>query len=166
MVCERELSSDFNPKKILDQIKSSYQKAPHFKDVFLLLESIFYDNETNLFKYILNSVTAVNNYTGIRTEIVISSTINIDHPLKSEDKVLALCKALDAGIYYNSIGGMELYSKERFHRMGIDLKFIKTDAIHYKQFKNDFVPWLSIIDVLMFNTKEEVGVMLNKYTLL
>ena len=165
MVCERELSSEYQPKKMLGQIKSSYQKAPYFKEVNLLLESILYAGETNLFKYIFHSVKAINNYAGINTEMVISSTITIDHQLKSEDKVLAICKALSADTYYNAIGGKELYSKERFHNLGIDLKFISSDYVQYQQFNNAFVPWLSIIDVLMFNSKEELGVMLKKYTL-
>jgi len=165
MVCERELSSEYHPKKMLDQIKSSYSKAPYFKEVILLLESILFSTETNLFNFIYHSVKAISDFTGINTEIVVSSTVNIDHQLKSEDKVLAICKALSADSYYNAIGGKELYSKERFRDAGIDLKFISSDAIQYQQFKNDFVPWLSIIDVLMFNAKEEVKRMLKKYTL-
>jgi len=164
-VCERELSTDYNPKKVIEQIRSSYLKAPYFKEVYSLLETIFYYKETNLFKYIFNSVNIVNHYLDINTEIVISSTINIDHQLKSEDKVLAICKSLGADSYYNAIGGKELYSKERFSSLKIDLKFLSVDIIQYKQFDNTFVPWLSIIDVLMFNSKEEVSVMLNKYTL-
>jgi len=165
LVCERELSSDYNPQKMLGQIRSTYLKAPYFKEVYSLLENIFYHKENNLFKYILNSVNVVNNYLCINTEIVISSTININHQLKSEDKVLAICKSLGANSYYNAIGGKELYSKERFLSLGIDLKFLSSDDILYKQFDNTFVPWLSIVDVLMFNSKEEVSILLKKYTL-
>ncbi len=50
---------------------------------------------------------------------------------------------------------MELYSKENFAEYGIRLQFIKSLPIEYKQFNNEFVTWLSIIDVLMFNSKEE-----------
>ena len=165
MIYERELSSDYDPKKMFGQIKGSYAKAPYFKEVSPLLESILYCIDTNLFKFILHSVKAINNYLGIHTEIVVSSSVNIDHQLKAEDKVLAFCTALDAGSYYNAIGGMELYSKERFHSLGIDLKFLKSDNIQYKQFNNTFVPWLSMIDVLMFNSKEEISILLNQYTL-
>ena len=165
MVCERELSSEYHPQKMLNQIKSSYIKAPHFKEVSCLLESIFHNGETNLFKYIFHSLKAINHYMGIHTEIIISSTIDIDHQLKSEDKVFAISKALAADTYYNAIGGKELYSKEKFRNSGIDLKFLSSDTFHYQQFNNTFVPWLSIIDVLMFNAKEEVSIMLEKYSL-
>ena len=48
---------------------------------------------------------------------------------------------------------------------GIELKFLKSDLVPYKQFANDFVPGLSIIDVLMFNSVEEIKRMLNQYEL-
>ena len=36
--------------------------------------------------------------------------------------------------------------------------------IKYKQFDNEFVPYLSIIDVLMFNSKIEVQNLLKDYS--
>ena len=47
----------------------------------------------------------------------------------------------------------------------IELKFLKSNVIEYKQFEDEFIPWLSIIDVLMFNSKNEVKNLLNEYTL-
>ena len=59
----------------------------------------------------------------------------------------------------------ELYSKDEFKEYGIDLYFIKMDNIEYKQFSNEFIPNLSIIDVLMHNGKEGTKELLNRYTL-
>ena len=101
----------------------------------------------------------------IDTKIIISSAIDIDHALKSQDKVLAICKNLNADIYINAIGGQNLYVPEVFRNMGIELRFIKTNPIEYKQFDNEFVPWLSIIDVMMFNSQEERKNMLYFYEL-
>jgi hypothetical protein len=69
--------------------------------------------------------------------------------------VLALCEAVGASTYVNAIGGRELYSKETFREKGIELKFIQSKPFEYPQFGDAFVPWLSIIDVMMFNSKEE-----------
>ena len=69
-------------------------------------------------------------------------------------------------MYINAIGGMNLYSKKSFKDNGIDLKFIKSSPIQYDQFKNEFVPWLSIIDVMMFNPKEKIKEYLNLYELI
>ena len=85
--------------------------------------------------------------------------------MKSQDKVLSLCKEQNADVYINSIGGVELYDKETFKQNNIKLNFIKSNPIQYKQFNNEFVSWLSIIDVLMFNSKEQIKEYLNNYTL-
>jgi hypothetical protein len=93
---------------------------------------------------------------GITTGIRISSGIAIDHGLKNQDKVLALCEAIGANTYVNAIGGLELYSKETFLARGIDLKFIQSKLFEYPQFGGEFVPWLSIIDVMMFNPLDAI----------
>ena len=95
----------------------------------------------------------------------IDKDIEKDNKLKGQDKVLQICKILGATEYYNAIGGKELYSVEVFGKYGIDIKFLKTESIEYKQFDNEFIPNLSIIDVLMFNSSEEVMKMLDLYTL-
>ena len=76
-----------------------------------------------------------------------------------------ICKSLGAESYINAIGGKDLYSKERFTKEGINLNFIQTGDVRYKQFGNEFVPFLSIIDVLMFNSPEEARILLDDYEL-
>lgn len=167
-VIERELSEswDKDKNKILNTIKSSYSKAPYFKEIFELISQCLNISERNLFRFIYGNIILINNYLDIKTPIVISSTVNIDHDLKSQDKVLVLCKSRNATQYINSIGGVELYNKEIFSQQGIKLNFIKSNPIQYKQFHSIFIPWLSIIDVLMFNSKEKVKEYLNNYTLI
>lgn len=151
-VCERELSTDFNRDKLLNQFKGAYRFAPYFEQTFLLVESIVRCEDNNLFRFLHNSIVATCNYLDIDTEIKISTEVTIDHNLKSQDKVIALCEALGASAYINAIGGIELYSKEAFSNKGIDLKFIKSMPFEYTQLGGEFVPWLSIIDVMMFNS--------------
>lgn len=166
-VVERGLSEswDKDKNKIINIIKSSYSKSPHFQEVSELLSKCLNNPEKNLFKFIYDSIVLINDYLDIKTPIVISSSIDANHNLKSQDKVLSLCKAQNASVYINSIGGVELYDKTTFKQNGIKLNFIKSDPIKYKQFNNEFVSWLSIIDVMMFNSKEQIQEYLNKYTL-
>ena len=86
-------------------------------------------------------------------------------PIKKVARVLEMCSCENSNYFINAIGGQELYSKEEFKEYGIDLYFIKMDNIEYKQFSNEFVPNLSIIDVLMHNGKEGTKELLNRYTL-
>ena len=166
-IVNRKLSDDWvkEKTKLLNQISTAYKKAPHYKDVYELIQNCVNYNDLNLFNFINNSVGKICDYIGIYTKIIISSTINIDHTLKSQDKVIAICKTLKADKYINTIGGIQLYDKEIFKQYGIELNFIQSNPINYKQYNNTFVPWLSIIDVLMFNPKEVINNFVNSYTL-
>jgi hypothetical protein len=150
-------------KKMLNKIVESYRKAPQFESAYPLFEKCLMIEESNLFGFIHHSLKETLQYLSISTKIKVSSTINIDHQLKSEEKVLAICKAQNASTYINSSGGIELYSKERFEQNGIRLQFQNSNPINYIQYKNEFVPWLSILDVLMFNTKDEIKSFLSDY---
>lgn len=155
-VVERKLATDFDPIKLVNQFRGAYARAPYFNRVFPLLERIICCDERNLFLYINHSIVQMCEYLGITTEIRISSNIAIDHHLKGQDKVLALCQAVGADTYINSIGGMELYDRNTFRAQGIELKFLKAKPFEYPQFGAPFVPWLSIVDILMFNALDTV----------
>jgi len=155
-VCEREIAVDFNRKKILNQFKCAYQRAPFFAEVFPLIEQIVGHEDSNLFRFLHHSIVKTCEHLGITTEIRISSEISIEHSLKNQDKVIALCESVGASTYVNAIGGMEMYSKETFRLKGIDLKFIQSKPFEYTQLGNEFVPWLSIIDVMMFNPLDTI----------
>jgi hypothetical protein len=155
-VVQRELSLDYNRDKLLHQFKGAYSRAPNFPEVFHLIERIVRFEDPNLFRYINRSLIEVSSYLGLDTEIRVSSGISINHDLKAQDKVIALCEAMKADTYINTIGGADLYDKKTFLSHGIDLKFIQPRPFEYPQFKNPFVPWLSIIDVLMFNSLDSV----------
>jgi hypothetical protein len=152
-------------KKLLNRIAESYRKAPMFESVYPIIEKCILFAETNLFNFILNSLDVLKEYLKIDTPLLISSKIPIDHELKAENKVIALCLARKASIYLNPIGGKQLYLKKEFAENGIDLYFHKINGVKYKQFDNDFVPWLSILDVIMFNSKEEISGMLDQFRL-
>ena len=159
-VADRAIADDFNPKTILNPMAAAYRKAPFFGDVFPMLETIVTAAPRNLFEYLHHGLVVTANYLEIRTPIVVSSTVAIDHGLKSESKVLALCNALGATRYVNSIGGRELYSMPTFAQQGIELKFIQSRPITYRQYDKPFVPGLSIVDVMMFNSRDAVRGML------
>jgi len=150
-ICDRELAADFNRDKWLNQIIGAYRSAPCFAQTLPLVEQIMRHEDTNLFRFLHHSIVRTCEHLGIATEIRISSSMAIDHDLKNQDKVLALCEAAGTGTYVNAIGGKDLYSKEAFKEKGFELKFIQSKPFEYPQFGDVFVPWLSIVDVMMFN---------------
>jgi hypothetical protein len=150
-VIQRELVADFNRTKLLNQFKGAYGRAPQFELTYPVLEQIVCYEDSNLFNYLHHSIVLLCKHLEIKTEIRISSGVDIDHTLKSQDKVLALCTAVGSDTYINSIGGVELYSRDAFRIRGLELRFIRSHPLNYVQFGETFIPWLSIIDVLMFN---------------
>jgi hypothetical protein len=167
-IVERSLADVWKSerKKLSNRISESYRKAPHYKSAFPVIEQCLAFADENLFRFIINSLTITKAYLQIQTPLIVSSEIHIDHSLRSEDKVLALCRARGADTYINPIGGLELYDKARFTHEGIALEFLKADNIQYSQLANQFIPFLSIIDVMMFNSVEEIRQYLNQYTIL
>lgn len=153
-------------KRMLNRITEAYRKAPFFHEVFPLVERCINHGDTNLFRFLYHSVLETAAFIGITTPIVISSETAIDHTLKSQDKVLSLCKALGATAYINPIGGVELYDKEVFRQHRIELYFLQASTVTYKQFSENFCSNLSIIDVLMFNSRSELLKLLNEYKLI
>lgn len=154
-VVDRELAADFSPDKLLNQFRGAYARAPYFKQVIPLIESILRFEDRNLFRYVYHSIEYLCQHLGLDTKIIVSSNVPIDHSLKAQDKVLALCQKVGAQTYINPVGGVELYSKDDFEARGVDLRFIKSRPFSYPQAGNEFVPWLSVMDVLMFNTLPE-----------
>ena len=154
--------------KLIRTLEMAYSKAPFFGAVMPLLEQVITQKEDNLARYLFYSFQIVAQYLGIETELILSSQIEKDCGLKKEKKVIQICEILGANEYYNSINGMPLYAPHvaEFQQAGIELSFPKMREIQYQQFKNDFVPNLSIIDVMMFNSREECQRLLEEYDLI
>jgi len=165
-IAEREIATEFNPSKLINKLKGGYAKSPYFNECLPLLESIIYHNERNLFKYILNSVISICSYLQISTEILISSNIDIQGTYSGQERVIQLCKSIGGTTYINPIGGTDIYSNKEFNIHQIELFFLKTKHVIYSQFDKEFVPNLSVIDLLMFNSLVEVREIVKKEFLL
>lgn len=153
-------------KKLLKTIENCYRNAPYFEKVYPIIQSIINYSDENLARYIENSIRSICEYLCINTKIIISSEIKKNNSLKAEEKVIDICKILNADEYYNAIGGRELYSYENFENNSINLKFLKTNNnITYNQFTNKFIPNLSILDVMMFNSVSDIKRFLRHYEL-
>lgn len=160
---EIEIGDNF--KKLIKTLQMNYSKSSHFEPTMALIEKIISFPNKQLSLFIVNSFREILNYLSIDTEILISSELHKDRLLKGKDKVLHICEILNADTYYNAIGGQELYNKKEFKEHGIKLLFLETEIIEYPQHAKEFVPHLSIIDVLMNNSKEEINLLLDSYIL-
>jgi hypothetical protein len=164
-----EIEINSGNEKLTKTIIQAYSKAPYFKDVFPLIQNIFDSmHEIKKISQIAQlSVKKVFEYLDINKTFEASSQIyGHTKDFGKAERIITICRENGADTYINSYGGQELYSKSEFCEKGIALHFIKNNLPVYKQFKDGFVPGLSIIDVLMFNSKDEIKEMLNHYELI
>ena len=130
-----------------------------------MIEEILLNDEKKLDKYLIHSIETIAHYLDMDTKFIYESDLKVDCSRGSQATIIDNCKMFNADHYINAIGGQELYSKEDFLKEGIELSFIKMGEIAYKQFDNEFISNLSIIDVMMFNSKDEIKEILKKYEL-
>jgi hypothetical protein len=153
--------------KWLKTLQQSYGKASNFNEAFPLIESIITHEYTLISDLASKSISTICQYLDIQTPIHTSS---IDHRdsqhLHAAQRVIEICRQEDCKQYINPIGGIDLYSREAFLEENIVLSFIQPNAIHYQQSKKEFQPWLSIIDVLMHNSKPQTQQFLSEYRIL
>ena len=160
------LFSEKEKSKFLKKIQLAYQKAPFFTETFEIVKEIINSKEENLSEFIIYSLQKICNILGIQTNILISSDFKKNNKLSGQDKIVEICKKSNANVYINAIGGLELYNKQEFLNQGIELNFLQIEFFKYKQFNSDFVSGLSIIDVFMFNSIENIKLGLNQYKLI
>ena len=154
-------------RKILNTIYHAYHKAPNYKECYELIETILYYNNKNVSEFTSNSLKRICDYLGLEFKMLFQSQLNPPSELDYQDSIIYLCKKLNADCYINAIGGMDLYSSQKFTANNLVLKFIKTrESVKYNQFNNDFIPNLSIIDVMMFNSQVEIKKLLHEYDLI
>lgn len=164
LICETKLAFSEKERAAFQKtIQMAYSHAPYYHDISLLLKQVLEFEDDDLTAFIKRSLTLTKDYLGISTPILLSSAIEKDHRLKAQDRILEINRQLGASIYMNPIGGQALYDRDTFSQAGIDLKFLKMGQIEYRQFGNSFVPNLSMIDVIMFNSKREIQKLLNEY---
>ncbi|MGC2166382.1 MAG: WbqC family protein [Gallionella sp.] len=150
-------------KDILNVLKQAYAKAPFFAEAFPLIEDLLMFKDNNVARFNENLIRRISAHLKLACEIVNSSEMIKDDSLAGEARVLEICKRLGATDYTNPIGGTELYHHDTFARCDIALHFLEADNASYTQFDNSWAPFLSIIDVLMFNQIATLGNLLAQH---
>jgi hypothetical protein len=153
--------------KLLKTITYIYGKAPYFNEIMPIIQAVIIDKSTqNLAQIAAKSTIAVANYLSMNTTFFFSSELEFGKKVTDRaDRLVEIVNGFKAKKYINPEGGKKLYSKTFFKSNGIELKFIKSRLKEYRQHSGEFVPGLSIIDILMNNSKTEVMNLLNEFEL-
>lgn len=157
LICEIELDDDQGWRvKLLRTIRQAYGKAPCYAQACPLMESLINYPSVRLDEFLLNSLREIVRYLSLEVEIVSSSRIYKNAHLKGEERILDICRQEQANIYINPVGGVDLYDRASFSKQELSLYFLRSRPISYSQGKGEHIPWLSILDVLMFNEPSAV----------
>lgn len=152
-------------RKFYRTLEMAYKKAPYYAETLAIIEQVFAVDSEQITTMQLKSFERIAAHLNIDVEIIPSSQKYNNSNLSGQHRILDICLQEGANHYINPTGGQEIYTRELFTSNNVKLNFIQSEKIEYNQFGNEFVPWLSIIDVLMFNSREEIKTMLNKYQL-
>lgn len=158
-ICDHLIKPIDKDKKI-SQLKGFYGKAPYKKEGIELMERILSFEGDNLTDFLYDSIQTVCDYLNIKTKIVRTSDYEQDPSLKFADRIFDYCHQMGADEYHNLIGGMSLYNFEEFAAQGIKLVFVEAIPKAYPQSSAEFEFGLSIIDIIMNNSPEQIAELL------
>ncbi len=149
--------------RIIRKLTFYNEQSIFYKEVISLINNIFITNENNLSKFVTRSIRYTADYLGIKTKILVLSDmelelLNINGP---GDWALRICESIGAKEYINPIGGKDLFYNKKFKDSNIKLSFLKSKMGVYNQKRPEFIPGLSIIDLMMWNSKSELSSFLN-----
>jgi len=154
-------------RQFYSTLEHNYKNAPYYLETTDLIKAIFSQSCTTISDLAITSIKTISNHLSINTVFETSSELySSTKGLEKANRLIAICKLNNAATYINPAGGKELYHKPYFEQQGIELFFIDNKIIPYNQFKHPFVGGLSLIDVLMFNSTEQLNGLINQYNLI
>lgn len=128
-------------------LKANYTKAPHFKEVFSMMDQVLQDTgyliDTNL-----AFIKLVHDLLELKTKLVYLSDLPQFAELRKNELIAAICRHFSADIYLSGIGGRSYNKPEIFEKQGIKLEYLDYEPISYPQLWGSFIPNLSIVDML------------------
>jgi len=155
-------------RRILTQLEVAYRKkAPYYDETMILIERIFNTRESNLSRLNVEGIHKICQHIGLEFNYMFYSDLDltVGNVSAPDEWAVVICKAMGYDQYVNPIGGLDFYDTNKYIDAGVEIKFVKNNLVVYEQKKKNFIPWLSIIDVLMFNGRLETLRIINEYEL-
>ena len=168
LIMETKIMNDTKEKqKLIHTFQNAYRRCRYYENVMPVIENIIANDEDDLTDYIKYSIDMIMQYLNIKTIIKKSSMIDKNNSLKGQDRIIEICKKERADCYIYPSGGRDLYDSISFKKNDIQLFFLepKINQIEYKQKSEKFIAYLSIIDVMMNLSIEEIGKIMLLYEL-
>jgi len=151
-------------KKHLNSLKSNYQKAPFFTTYYEGIEEILSKKIEFLLELNLELIKFFMKILKINTKIIYSSELNVDS--SGTEKILKIVQASKGDRYLTGEGkGSQRYivgKDDIFKKKGIKMIYQNFQFPNYPQLFDEFIPNLSICDMLFNIGAEKIGAEINK----
>lgn len=135
-------------KKHKMAIEVNYSKSNFFKEYWSYFESIYEKKFDLLIDIDMEIIKIFIKLLKIDTKMIFSSELKIT--TKNSDRILDICKRLDADVYVSGALGTNYLNLDDFERQGISVKFQHVQHPVYQQRFEPFMPNMSALD-LFFN---------------
>ena len=135
--------------KLGQTIRTNYGAATHFAEVFPSIEELIRNPTSRLTDYNLSAILYLAKALGVDTaKIVLAS--EIEAAGTGTDLLISITKGVNGTAYLCGGGASEYQQDEKFAAAGLDLIYQNFKHPVYEQANTkEFVPGLSVIDVLM-----------------
>ena len=148
-------------KKHLSSIKQNYSKAPYFGNYIDIFEDAFSKDWEYLVDIDMHFILTLTDCLGMGDKNIIrSSTLNIDGD--RIERLVNICKMFKADTFYEGASGKNYIDESSFTNYGIKVEFQDYKHPVYNQLYKDFVPYLSVIDLLFNHGKDSLFILINK----
>lgn len=150
-------------KKHWKTIEMNYSKAPFFDEFGKVLYEEVYSQEWEFLGPLnIQILEIIRKYLQISTVCKASSTLKIN--LKNNEKLVEMCKMLGANKFLVKPGTNDYHPREFFEERGIALEYFDYAHDTYSQLYGDFIPGLSIIDLIMnLGPEQSKSFLMNPY---
>jgi hypothetical protein len=131
----------------LKAFQLNYGKATYFEEIFALMIKIYERPYESLSNFNISLIKLICDYLRIETKLVLSSELSIKG--SKTDLIIDTCFKTNATSFMLGMGGSRDYAdRKKMESAGI--KFVEQNFKHpsYNQLFREFIPNLSIIDIL------------------
>lgn len=145
-------------KKHLTSIEQSYRKTPYYGEIYPHIESIISSNIKNLSELNIELIKLFTSMLSLNVNFHVASRIEVLAECKVQ-KLVELCQIHQCDTYYSPAGSLDyldtVENKSLFRAANIDVYFQQFETTSYFQGKGEFVPYMSVLDTLMYCGPEE-----------
>ncbi|MCM1232790.1 MAG: WbqC family protein [Ruminococcus flavefaciens] len=160
-ICTSEIADGDWKISHINMMRQAYCKAPYFDEVLKLIEPFYENNYSKLADFTIGIIKAVCKYLGIDTPIYRSSEIN-QYNSRKDELLVDICNDIGINFYFSALGSAN-YIESRSDGGAFTLSNIKIAYQHYSHpiyfhGKEEFIPYMGIIDLLFYNGRDSLEV--------